>query len=468
MSWVGKSAAEIAEAVRRGRATAPAVVEEHLQTIAKYDGRIGAFRKVRAERALAEAWAVQGRDDLAGLPLAGVPVAIKDNVAVRGEATRNGSAATSNAAATEDHPVVTRLRAAGAVVVGITNVPELCLAGFSDSVYGVTRNPWDLRRTPGGSSSGSAAAVAAGMVPLAQGNDGLGSLRIPAACCGLVSIKPGQEVVPAPEHDWHGMAENGPLATTVTDLALALAVMAGDMSLATPGESESLEFGSAIDDYPGGLTPSEPMKLRIAVAPAPLPPGFTVDAEFQRAVVEAADTLGTAGHTVVDHDTRMPGWLGSATIATWLACARQDVEGLDPRRLEQRTRSLSRMGGLLARIGMDGSAGRDRWRAYGADQWFGNADVLVTPTLAAVPPPAERWGRRGLLANMRTNLTYAPATAAWNMAGWPAMTIPYGWHSTGMPIGVQLVAAPGGESQLLALAAQLESAHPWLRHAPLD
>ncbi|MGV9772255.1 amidase [Streptosporangium sp. NPDC003464] len=468
MSWVGKSAVEMAEAVRRGEATAPAIVEEHLRMIAKYDGRIGAFRKVRAERALAEARTVQEREDLAGLPLAGVPVAVKDNIAVRGEATRNGSAATSNAAATEDHPVVARLRAAGAVVVGITNVPELCLVGFSDSVYGVTRNPWDLKRTPGGSSSGSAAAVAAGMVPLAHGNDGLGSLRIPAACCGLVSIKPGREVVPPPGHGWDGLSENGPLATTVTDLALALAVMAGDMSLATPGESESLEIGSAIDDYPGGLTPSEPMKLRIAVAPAPLPPGFTMDAEFQAAAVEAADTLGAAGHTVVEHGARMPGWLGSATIATWLACAAADAEGLDPRRLERRTRSLARAGRLLARLGMDGSAGRDRWRAHGADQWFGNADVLVTPTLATVPPAAERWGRRGLLANMRTNLTYAPATGAWNMAGWPAMTVPYGWHSTGMPIGVQLVAAPGGEAQLLALAIQLESAHPWLRHAPLD
>lgn len=468
MSWVGKSAVEIAEAVRRGKATAPAVVEEHLRVIAEYDGRIGAFRKVRTERALAEARAVQEREDLAGLPLAGVPIAIKDNVAIRGEATRNGSAATPSTAAAEDHPVVARLRAAGAVVVGITNVPELCLVGFSDSVYGVTRNPWDLKRTPGGSSSGSAAAVASGMVPLAHGNDGLGSLRIPAACCGLVSIKPGQEVVPPPEHGWRGMSENGPLATTVTDLALALAVMAGDMSLATPGESESLEVGSAIDDYPGGLTPSEPMRLRIAVAPAPLPPGLTVDAEFQRAAAEAADTLGAAGHTVVEHAARMPGWLGSATIATWLACAGEDVEGLDPRRLERRTRSLARMGRLLTRLRLDGSAGRDRWRAHGADQWFGNADVLITPTLAAVPPPAERWGRRGLLANIRTNVTYAPATGAWNMAGWPAMTVPYGWHSTGMPIGVQLVAAPGGESQLLALAAQLESAHPWLRHAPLD
>jgi amidase len=467
MSWVGVSAAEIAEAVRRGKVTAPVVVEEHLDAIAVRDGRIGAFRKVRVEQALAEARAVQGREDLAGLPLAGVPIAIKDNVAIRGEASRNGSAATPDAPAAEDHPVVARLRAAGAVVVGITNVPELCLAGFSDSVYGTARNPWDLGRTPGGSSGGSAAAVAAGMVPLAHGNDALGSLRIPAACCGVVSIKPGQDVVPPPEHDWYGMSENGPLATTVADLALALAVMAGDMSLAKPGETESLGVGSAIDDYPGGLIPSEPMKLRIAVAPMPLPPGFTVDAEFQKAVIQAADAFGAAGHTMVDQGERLPTWLGTATVATWFACARKNGAGLNPRKLERRTRSLAKAGRRLARLGMDGSAGRDRWRAYGADQWFGNADVLITPTLAALPPAAERWGRRGLLANVRVNLTYAPVTGAWNMAGWPAMSIPYGRHSSGMPIGVQLIAAPGGESQLLALAGQLEAARPWLRHAPL-
>ncbi|MBG0820447.1 amidase [Planomonospora sp. ID91781] len=466
MSWVGRSAAEIAEAVRQGKATAPRVVEEHLGAIAERDGRIGAFRTVRAEAALAEAHAVQEREDLAELPLAGVPVAVKDNVAVRGETLRNGSAATSGAPEPEDHPVVARLRAAGAVVVGITNVPELCLAGFSDSVYGTARNPWDPARTPGGSSGGSAAAVAAGMVPLAHGNDGLGSLRIPAACCGLVTIKPGHGLVPPPEHDWHAMSENGPLATTVTDLALALAVMAGDMSLATPDRIESLRVGETIDDYPGGLLPSEPVRLRVAVAPLPLPPGFAVDEEFQRAVTDAARTLGEAGHTVVEHGARLPVWLGSAAVAAWFACAREDVAGLDRRRLERRTKALARAGRLLGRFGLDGARGRDRWRAHGADQWFGNADVLVTPALAALPPPAARWGERGLLANVRVNLAYAPATAAWNLAGWPAMTVPYGRHSTGVPIGVQLVAAPGGEAQLLTLAARIEAARPWPRHAP--
>ncbi|GGS94243.1 putative amidase AmiA2 [Planobispora rosea] len=443
------------------------VVEEHLRAIAERDGNVGAFRRVRAEEAVAEARAVQEREDLAELPLAGVPIAVKDTVPVRGEAVRHGSAATPDAPAAGDHPVVARLREAGAVVVGITNVPELCLAGFSDSVYGVTRNPWNLERTPGGSSGGSAAAVAAGMVPLAHGTDGLGSLRIPAACCGIVSIKPGTGVLPPPEPDWHGLSENGPLATTVADLALALAVMSGDMSLATPGETESLRVGESIDDYPGGLTTSEPVRLKVAVAPRPLPPGFAVDGEFQEAVNGAARLLGEAGHTVVEHDVRLPVWTGTAAVATWFALAREDAAGLDRRRLERRTRALARAGRILGALRWDGARGRDRWRAHGADQWFGDADVLVTPTLATAPPRAERWGHRGLLGNARANLTYAPATAAWNMAGWPAMTVPYGRHSTGLPIGVQLVAAPGGETQLLTLAAQLEAAAPWPRHAPL-
>lgn len=141
-----------------------------------------------------------------------MPVAVKDNLAVRGEANRNGSAATPDTPAGEDHVTVARLRAVNAVVVGLTNVPELCVFGTTEGVHGTARNPWDLSRTAGGSSGGSAAAVAAGMVPVALGNDGMGSLRIPAANCGLVALKPGHGVVPAGigHGDWFGMSENGP------------------------------------------------------------------------------------------------------------------------------------------------------------------------------------------------------------------------------------------------------------------
>lgn len=226
--WAGRTAAEIAAAVRGRRATPREVVQAHLDRIARLDGRIGAFRRVRAGAALAEADEVGARSDLTGLPLAGVPVAVKDNLAVRGESVRVGSAATPDTPAGADHVTVARLRAAGAVVVGLTNVPELCVFGTTEGVHGTARNPWDPARSAGGSSGGSAAAVAAGMVPLALGNDGMGSLRIPAANCGLVTVKPGHGVVPAGigEGDWFGLAENGPLATTVEDARLMLTVLA--------------------------------------------------------------------------------------------------------------------------------------------------------------------------------------------------------------------------------------------------
>jgi amidase len=178
--------------------------------------------------------AVDARPDRPGLALAGVPVAVKDNIAVTGEPMRVGSRASPAGPQACDHPVVARLRAAGAVVVGVTRMPELALWPFTDGAFGMARNPWDVSRTCGGSSGGSAAAVAAALVPLAHGNDALGSIRGPAAACGLVGVKPGFGLVPAgPGADvWCSMGENGPIATTVADAALGLSVMADDPALA--------------------------------------------------------------------------------------------------------------------------------------------------------------------------------------------------------------------------------------------
>lgn len=476
MVWAGRSAVEIATAVRRGEVTPETVVEEHLHVISQRDPQIGAFRLVR-EQAVHEARLLAKRRDLAELPLAGVPVAVKDNLEVAGEATRDGSAATSGSPARDDHPAVARLRAAGAVIVGLTNLPELALVAFGDSAYGVVRNPWDLSRTAGGSSSGSAAAVAAGMVPLALGNDGMGSLRIPAACCGVLAVKPGTGLVPPPSSDWDHLAENGPFAMTAPDLALALSVLAGDPSLAEAWRGgrrvepprPMLRSVWADDDQVWEPQPppagQEPFDLRVAYAPQPLPVGLPMDREFQSAVRAAAESLRVAGHTIVEHGRRLPAALGFAAIATWLGQAAASVEAaeLDRRRLERRTRALARGGRVLARLGLTGARGRGRWAGYGADQWFGNADVLVTPALAAVPPRADGWRERGFLRNALTNVGYAPATGAWNMCGWPAMTVPLATHSSGMPIGVQLVAPPGGEPHLLGLAAQLQAAHPPIR-----
>ncbi|HEU0206401.1 MAG TPA: amidase, partial [Pseudolysinimonas sp.] len=259
-----RTAGEIADDVRSGRSTAVTEVTRALSTISRLRDELGAFQVVRAERALAEAAELDARTDRSALPLAGVPVAIKDNIPVAGEPLRDGSQATDATLSAADHPVVARLREAGAIVVGITRVPELCVFATTDSAFGITRNPWNHERTPGGSSGGSAAAVASGQVPIAHGNDGMGSIRIPAADCGLFGIKPGPGVVPQliGVDAWFGMSENGPLATTVADAALMLSVMADRPALAHPAE------------------PAAP--LRIAVAGGAASPLAPLDPEWGR------------------------------------------------------------------------------------------------------------------------------------------------------------------------------------------
>ncbi len=336
---------------------------------------------------------------------------------------------------------------AGAVVVGLTRVPELCVFGATDSTFGVTRNPWDRARTPGGSSGGSAAAVAAGMVAAAHGNDGMGSIRIPAACCGLVGLKPGHGVVPSGigNGSWFGMAENGPLATTVADCALLLSVMA---------------------DRPELASPAEPGRLRVALstrAPSPL---VRVDAAWAAAARETGALLAGAGHTVTAAEPPYGQLTAPSEIVRWVAGTELDARLLARRSLlEARTRRHAAAGRVALRFGLPRERGRARWRAA-AERFFAGHDVLVTPALARPPIAAARWGQRGWLANVVANVRYAPFAAAWNLAGWPAMVVPAGMHPTGTPLAVQLVARPGGEAQLLALAAQLEVLRPWQRTAP--
>ena len=441
------TAVETARAVRAGEGTARAAVEAALARIAAVDGRIGAYQVVRAEAALREADEVDARPDRADLPLAGVPIAIKDNVPVTGEPLRLGSAGTDDAPQADDHEVVRRLRAAGAVVVGITRVPELCVFGATDSVFGITRNPWNLDRTPGGSSGGSAAAVAAGTVPVAHGNDGMGSIRIPSACCGLVGLKPGAGVVPADlgNGSWFGMAENGPLATMVADAALVLSVLAGRPELAV------------VD---------EPAPLRVAVSTRAPMPGTPVNRYWAAATRETGELLRAAGHSVAVAHPPYGQSLSTSGIARWTAGTELDARLLPRReRLEPRVRRHAAAGRAVLRLGYPKQKGRTRWQQR-AQRFFERFDVLVTPALAQPPLAARNWGERGWLANVLANARYAPFAAPWNLAGWPAMTVPAGLAPDGLPVAVQLVAPPGGEARLLAVAAQLERARPWPRIAP--
>ena len=444
------TAVESAAAVRSGTLTAVDATRAALARI-ESGSRVGAFQLVRAEKALAEAAVVDARADRSTLALAGVPIAIKDNIPVAGEPMRDGSAATSSAPQSADHEIVSRLRAAGAIVVGITRVPELCVFGTTDSVYGTTRNPWNQAQTPGGSSGGSAAAVASGQVPFAHGNDGMGSIRIPAANCGLFGIKPGSGLVPQDigVDAWLGMSENGPLATTVADAALLLSVMAGRPELASP------------------LEPSQPLRIAIAAGePSPL---VSLDAEWRRGLTETADALRAAGHIVTEvtfpYDPNpVP------LLARWFAGTATDAATLDAGKLERRVRVHARLGRLASRAGLvkDAPVDRLRTRVHG---FFADYDLLLTPTLAQPGPLAGNWHERGWWANFLSNIRYAPYPSTWNLLGWPAASIPAGWHATAqVPLAVQIVAEPQpdgrGEALILSLATQIERLRPWPRVAP--
>ena len=450
-TWVGQSAGRMADAVHSGETTAVEVVAGHLdlhrtprRPSFAHSGPYGRRRRV------AEAEAVDARAEPKAAPLLGVPIAVKENTAVAGLPTWNGSAAARGPVEAADHEVVRRLRAAGAVVVGVTRMPELGLWALTDDDTAVTRNPWHLDRTPGGSSGGAAAAVASGLVPIAHGNDGLGSVRIPAACCGLVGLKPGRGVVPCQlgAEDWFGLTEHGILATTVADAALGFAVLADQDAVPV----------------------TEPPRLRIAVSLRSPVAGVRADRPNRAAVARAArPTDGRRARPCGRANPTYPVVLSLRGTATWFAAAYRDAEaaGLDRAALQPRSQRHVALGERAWRRGYireaDRTAFRDRCLAFFSD---GGHDLLLMPALAGPPPLARDWWRRSWRSNFTTCLRFAPFAAPWNIAGLPAIAVPIGTRPDGLPVGVQLVGPPGAEPLLLAVAGQLEAANPWLRHAP--
>lgn len=448
--YVTRTAAEIAADVRAGRARAIEVVGEHLDRIRQVDPGWGAFQVVRTESALAEAAAVDARPDRSGLPLAGVPVAVKDNVPVAGEPMRVGSLASSSGLQTRDHPVVARLRAAGAVVVGLTRLPELAVWPFTDGSFGPTRNPWDPSRTCGGSSGGSAAAVASALVPLAHGNDGFGSIRVPSAACGLVGLKPGFGLVPAElgGDDWSSMGENGPIATTVADAAICLSVMADEPALAR------------VDPPPTGV--------RIALTPASSAPGTRTDRHWSGAARDIAELLRGQGHEVVQAQLPVPLWVWRSLHARWFAGPEDAAValGLDRSAMERRNLRHVRVGRIVRRLGWVRLEDTERLRDA-LVPFFARHDVVLSPGLAAPPVAAISWAARGWFANYWAAARYTGAFALpWNLAGWPSMAVPAGVHPTGTPLSVQLSSTSGNEPLLIALAGEIEALRPWARHPP--
>jgi amidase len=431
-----------AELLRAGELSAPELTELHLARIERLDGELNAFRVVRAERALDEARIAQDRlraGDEA--PLLGVPIAVKDNVDVAGELTTHGTGVVT-APATADSEAVRRLRAAGAVIVGKTTMPELALwpQSTDSATWGATRNPWNPARSTGGSSGGSAAAVAAGLVPGALGSDGGGSIRIPAALCGVFGIKPQRgRVALAPDDDhWLGLTCFGPFARGVADAALLLDVLSGSA--------------------PRPIAPV-PVALRIAVSTKPTLPAKP-GAAAREAVASTAELLRSLGHEVRERDPDY-GQLQPLFGPRYARGAWLDAQRLGRRfELERRTRGIVRVGARMGRMA-ERARGREAARAARINAIFDDHDVLMTPVTAAQPPAVGRHDGAGALRTFLAAGEFACYTAPWNVTGNPACSVPAGFDADGLPTAVQLVGRPDDEATVLALAAQLEAARPW-------
>jgi amidase len=444
-------AARQAELLRSGRLTAPELIDVHLDRIERHDGALNAFRVVRADRAREEARLAHERlvagDDA---PLLGVPIAVKDNIDVAGELTTHGTGVVTEPA-TEDAEVVRRLRAAGAVIVGKTNLPELALwPQLTDSrTWGPTRNPWDRERSTGGSSGGSAAAVAAGLVAGAVGSDGGGSIRVPAASCGVFGIKPQRGRVPlAPDDDhWLGLTSLGPFGRSVADAALLLDVLAGTTACSRAARTA-------------------PGRLRIAVSTKPTLPAKPKPAA-REAVAATAELLRSLGHEVHDRDPAygqiQPLFGPRYARGAWLDAQRLGHGD----ELERRTRGIVRIGARLERLAARARA-KEAARAARINAIFDDCDLLMTPVTAAPPAPVGRYDGAGALRTFLGAGEFACYTAVWNVTGQPAASVPAGFDAEGLPTAVQLVARPADEATLLAVAAQLEGARPWANvHPPL-
>ena len=450
----------LAELLAGGAVSSVELTRRALAGIAATQSTINAFRLVRAD-ALAEAEQADRRLRAGErAPLLGLPLAVKDDQDVAGEPTAYGCPGVFPPA-TQDSEVVALLRAAGAVIVGKTNEPELGQWPFTEgSAFGATRNPWRPDHSPGGSSGGSAAAVAAGLVPVAIGSDGAGSIRIPAAWTHLVGIKPGRGRIGARPAEgggvFGGVSTPGPLARSTADAALLLDVLAGrradqpDSFLAAAGRS--------------------PSRLRIAISLRPPFTGYRprLDPRVREAVADLGRALAELGHEVSAAEPRY-GLVGLNFLArsagglhTW-AASLPDVDLLDAR-----TRYNMDSGRRLGRPlrGLVGPTAVIAERQVG--RIFDRADVVLAPTTATGPPEIGQWRHLNARALNRAIISACPYAWPWNALGWPAINVPAGIGADGLPIGAQLLGPSGSDALLISLAGQLEQRRRWPDRYPPD
>ena len=464
-----KPALELGRMVRDGEVGARTLVEASLARIEATNGALNAYPLVDAAGALAAADAIEPGDPR---PFAGVPIAVKDLFApVAGLRMSQGSDLLGDYTPDYDSALIRRIRTAGFVIVGRSASPEFGIPPVTEPRrFGPTRNPWNTDHTPGGSSGGAGAAVAAGTVPVAHGSDGGGSIRIPAACCGLVGLKPSRNRISrAPDIGEHFLSTDGVLTSNVADSAALLDVMAGyepgDASWAPP--------------------PSEPFAVTAAREPGRLRVGLTFDMPLEaeldpacrQAAAEAAELLASLGHEV--EEVAAP-WKGTALLPTfsvlWAGNVAisvthgQLVGGHTPSEdnLEPLTWELYQQGLQNSSVDYLGALAVLQAFSRGIVAAWNDVDVLVTPALAKRPvrigeidtcgeSPLEEFAKAG---------EFTPYTAIFNVTGQPAISVPLFHGSDGLPLAVQLVGPPAGEGLLLQVAAQLERAHPWSNRKP--
>jgi amidase len=464
---------ELAGLVRAGELSARELVQASIDRIESLNPRLNAFVDVFAEEALAEADGIAAGDER---PFAGVPIAIKNNRGVAGKRLTFGADFFGDFAAPMDHNVTRRLKAAGFIVVGTTTLPEYGILPITETRrFGATRNPWDMTRTPGGSSGGSAAAVAAGMVPIAHGNDGGGSTRIPAACCGLVGLKPQRgRISMAPEVGGSFLVVDGVLTRTVSETAQLLDILAGpELGDAWWAPEPDQPFADASSGEPG--------RLRIAVTTRS-PLDSPVDARCVQAAQDAAELLRSLGHDVVEAEAP---WGDPSLLETFtavfgpavctqiafgglLAGREPTAEDMEPLSWElfQLCKTIDSTNAALAELQMQ-AVGR------AVTAWTAQYDAVLTPTLAEPPVPLGTIDPLSAapLEDFARSGAFTPFTAISNVSGSPAVSVPLYERpaddaAPGLPLGVQIIGQPAGEAALLALAAQLEAANPWADRRP--
>jgi amidase len=460
------AACELADALRRRELSAVELLDACIAAIDRLGPELNAVIWRNDEDARAAA-AQADRRIAAGeaAPFLGVPLPIKDLTPVAGWPVTYGSNGAPEGVSQESELVVEALERAGFVLCGRTNTPEFGVITVAEnSRYGITRNPWDPTRSPGGSSGGAAAAVAAGMFPIAHANDGGGSIRIPASYCGLVGFKPSRGRVPRLAQSWLGAVVEGVVARTVTDAATVLDAIAGPDQLAwynapAPARPFAQEPGRGIEPHP----------LRVGLmAQAPL--GIPTDEACVAGARATAAALEELGHSI--EEVEVP-TISEELVPSFIALTQgglADYEGVDWSAVEPHIAHQRRASGelgaydyVLATRKLELLSRREVAR------WGRDFDVLLTPTSAILPPPAGAVLEAQHAAPDQPVLDVVSSvsfTAFGNVTGLPAVSLPLHWSEAGLPVGVQLVAGPWQDGPLLALAAQLEAARPWSDRRP--